>query len=138
MNNVISRGRYTHAAALPYGYELVIPRKVKQDGSFVSHQIPHHFKLSFYQNHTNNRSISHDTVHYRLRIDYEEYHIELYPNHRLVGPGAIVEQHRGSQDFLDNMQLKRLRDTQCHYHARVRDQLEESALSTCYGLVSYY
>ncbi|XP_071564716.1 A disintegrin and metalloproteinase with thrombospondin motifs 12-like [Temnothorax nylanderi] len=35
------------------------------------------------------------------------------------------------------MQLKRLRDMQCHYRARVRNQSEDSALSTCYGLVGY-
>ncbi|XP_029669787.1 A disintegrin and metalloproteinase with thrombospondin motifs 6-like [Formica exsecta] len=126
-------GRYTRAAKLPDDHELVIPRKVRSDGSFVSHQIPHHFERSFYQN----RTTSDDTVHYRLRIGLEEHHIELYPNYRLLGPGAIVEKRQGSQDFLNNMRLKRLRDTQCHYRARVRNQLEDSALSTCYGLVGY-
>lgn len=77
-----------------------------------------------------------DIVHYRLHIGQEEHHIELYPNYRLLGPSAIVEERRESQDFLHNMRLKRLRDTQCHYRAHVRNQLENSALSTCYGLVS--
>ncbi|XP_070531485.1 A disintegrin and metalloproteinase with thrombospondin motifs 12-like, partial [Cardiocondyla obscurior] len=125
-------GRYTRAD-LPDGHEVVIPRKVRSDGSFISHRIPHHFERSFYRN----RTADDDAVHYRLRIDQEEYHIELYPNHRLLGPGAIIEKRRGSQDFLNRMQLKRLQDTQCHYRARVRDQLEDSALSTCYGLVGY-
>lgn len=75
-------------------------------------------------------------MHYRLRIGHEEYHIELHPNHRLLGPGAVIEEYRGSRDFLDNMKLKRVRDTQCHYRARVRNHSEDSALSTCYGLVS--
>nr|XP_012218605.1 PREDICTED: A disintegrin and metalloproteinase with thrombospondin motifs 6-like [Linepithema humile] len=127
------RGRYTRAADLPDDHELVIPRKVRSDGSFLSHQIPHHFERSFYRN----RTTFDDAVHYRLRIDHEEYHIELYPNHRLLGPNAIIEERRGSRDFLNNMQLKRLRNTQCHYRARVRNHLEDSALSTCYGLVGY-
>jgi hypothetical protein len=126
------QGRYTRAADLPDDHELVIPRKVRSDGSFLSHQIPHHFERSFYRN----RTTFDDTVHYRLRIDYEEYHIELYPNHRLLGPNAVVEERRGSRDFLNNLQLKRLRNTQCHYRASVRNHMEDSALSTCYGLVS--
>ncbi|XP_018396966.1 PREDICTED: A disintegrin and metalloproteinase with thrombospondin motifs 6-like [Cyphomyrmex costatus] len=127
------QGRYTRAVDLPNEQEIVIPRKVRSDGSFISHQIPHHFEHSFYRN----RTTSDNAVHYRLRIDHEEYHVELYPNHRLLGPGAVVERRRGSQDFLNNMQLKRLRDMQCHYRARVRNQSEDSALSTCYGLVGY-
>ncbi|EGI62482.1 A disintegrin and metalloproteinase with thrombospondin motifs 12, partial [Acromyrmex echinatior] len=126
-------GRYTRAVDLPNEHEVVIPRKVRSDGSFISHQIPHHFERSLYQN----RTTGDDVVHYRLRIDHEEHHIELYPNHRLLGPGAVIEKRRGSQDFLNNMQLKRLRDTQCHYRARVRNQSDDSALSTCYGLVGY-
>ncbi|XP_029161313.1 A disintegrin and metalloproteinase with thrombospondin motifs 12-like [Nylanderia fulva] len=131
----IAPGRYTRAANLPDEHELVIPRKVRSDGSFVSHQIPHHFECSFYRNR--NISTSDGAVHYRLRIGHKEHHIELYPNYRLLGPAAIVEKHQGSQDFLNNMRLKRLRDTQCHYRARVRNELEDSALSTCYGLVGY-
>ncbi|XP_071637405.1 A disintegrin and metalloproteinase with thrombospondin motifs 12-like [Temnothorax longispinosus] len=127
------QGRYTRAVDLPDGHEVVIPRKVRSDGSFISHRIPHHFERSF----DRNRTTGDDAVHYRLRIDHEEHHVELYPNHRLLGPGAIIEKRRGSQDFLNNMQLKRLRDMQCHYRARVRNQSEDSALSTCYGLVGY-
>lgn len=100
----------------------------------MSHQIPHHFECSFYRNR--NISTCDDAVHYRLRIGHEEHHIELYPNYRLLGPGAIVEKRQESRDFLNNMRLKRLRDTQCHYRARVRNELKDSALSTCYGLVS--
>ncbi|KAL6256984.1 hypothetical protein P5V15_011920 [Pogonomyrmex californicus] len=123
---------YTRATHLPDEHEVVIPRKVRSDGSFISHHIPHHFERSLYRNQTTND----DVVHYRLRIDHEEHHIELYPNRHLLGPGAIVETHRGSHDFLNNMHLKRLRGMQCHYRARVRNQLDDSALSTCYGLVS--
>lgn len=128
-----SWGRYTRAVDLPDGHEVVIPRKVRSDGSFISHQIPHHFERSFYRN----RTTGDDAVHYRLRIDHEEHHVELYPNYRLLGPGAVIERRWKSQDFLNNVQLKRLRDTQCHYRARVRNQSEDSALSTCYGLVSW-
>lgn len=125
-------GRYTRAVDLPDGQEVVIPRKVRSDGSFISHQIPHHFERSSYQN----RTTGDDAIHYRLRIDHEEHHIELYPNHRLLGPGAIIEKHRSPRNFLSNIQLNRLRNTQCHYRARVRNESEDSALSTCYGLVS--
>ncbi|XP_039301999.1 A disintegrin and metalloproteinase with thrombospondin motifs 12-like isoform X2 [Solenopsis invicta] len=125
--------RYTRAADLSDEHKIVIPRRVRSDGSFISHQIPHHFERSFYRN----RTTGDDAVHYRLRIDHEEHHVELYPNRRLLGPDAIVERRWGSKNFLNNMQLKRLQDTQCHYRARVRNQSEESALSTCYGLVGY-
>ncbi|XP_026825509.1 A disintegrin and metalloproteinase with thrombospondin motifs 7 [Ooceraea biroi] len=124
---------HTPAADLPDDRQLVIPRRVRSDGSFVSHQIPHYFERTSHRNQT----ASDNFVHYRLHIDHEEYHIELYPNDQLIGPGAVVEERRDSQKFLDSMRLKRLHDMQCHYRARVRNQTGNSALSTCYGLVGY-
>ena len=109
----------------------------------MSHQIPHHFKRSYYKGRKRDELTPEDAIHYRVSIDGEEYHLELYPNYRLVGPGAAVERTRttrasvsGDEEFLLNRKLRRLRDTQCHYHARVRDHPYISALSTCYGLVS--
>ncbi|KAF7381476.1 hypothetical protein HZH66_013870 [Vespula vulgaris] len=125
-------------------YEIVVPRKVKSDGTFVSHQIPHHFKRSFYEkNVRENRAMSEDdAVHYRLLLGQKEHHLELYPSHRFCSPGAIIEEHRtGNGDdkkrFLDDLRIRRMRDRQCHYQGRVRNHPDISALSTCYGLVGY-
>ncbi|XP_043259690.1 A disintegrin and metalloproteinase with thrombospondin motifs 12-like [Colletes gigas] len=138
-------GRYTRDSEFAGGYEIVVPRKVRSDGKFVSHQIPHHFKRSFYAARTRTDTIPDDAVHYRLQIDDEEHHLELRPNHRLVAPGAVIEEHTEpksptteyNNDFLDNSKLQRMRDSQCHYQGRVHGQSENSALSTCYGLAGY-
>ncbi|XP_076627850.1 A disintegrin and metalloproteinase with thrombospondin motifs 7 [Colletes latitarsis] len=137
--------RYTRDSEFAGGYEIVVPRKVRSDGKFVSHQIPHHFKRSLYAARTRADTIPDDAVHYRLQIDDEEHHLELRPNHRLVAPGAVIEEHTEpksptteyNNDFLDNSKLQRMRDSQCHYQGRVHGQSENSALSTCYGLAGY-
>ncbi|OAD60305.1 A disintegrin and metalloproteinase with thrombospondin motifs 18 [Eufriesea mexicana] len=121
------------------GYEIVVPRKVRSDGKFVSHQIPHHFKRSFYMDRTATDRVPDDAVHYRLQIDDEEHHLELRPNSR-----AVTEEHGVSritkagnnEDFLRNVKLRGIHDAQCHYQGRVHGQSGNSALSTCYGLVS--
>ncbi|XP_068987974.1 A disintegrin and metalloproteinase with thrombospondin motifs 7-like [Bombus flavifrons] len=59
--------------------------------------------------------------------------------------GAIVEEHEVSRtsksgdndDFLKNVKLRGIRDSQCHYQGRVLGQSGNSALSTCYGLAGY-
>ncbi|XP_012140615.2 A disintegrin and metalloproteinase with thrombospondin motifs 7 isoform X2 [Megachile rotundata] len=138
-------GRYTRDVEFSGGYEIIVPRKVRADGKFVSHQIPHHFKRSFYAARSHKNTLPDDSVHYRLQIGGEDHHLELRPNHRLVAPDAVIEEHRGScnsksgnnEDFLKNVKLQRMRDSQCHYQGRVRGQSENSALSTCYGLAGY-
>lgn len=132
----------------PEGYKIVVPRKVKSDGTFVSHQIPHHFKRSFYERNLreSRATLEDDAVHYRVLLGEKEHHLELYPSHRFCSPGAIIEEHRTSisddrrESFLDDLQIRRIRDGQCHYQVRVRNHPDISALSTCYGLVSkcYY
>nr|XP_034196361.1 A disintegrin and metalloproteinase with thrombospondin motifs 7-like isoform X1 [Osmia lignaria] len=137
------RGRYTRDVEFSDEYEIVVPRKVRSDGKFLSHQIPHHFKRSFYAARSNRDIVPDDSVHYRLKIGDKEHHLELEPNHRLVAPGAVIEEQRGScncknnEDFLKNIKLQRMCDAQCHYLGRVRGQSENSALSTCYGLAGY-
>ena len=62
----------------------------------------------------------------------------------IVHSGAVIEDHRASRspkvgnddDFLKSVKLQKMRDTQCHYQGRVHGQSGNSALSTCYGLVS--
>lgn len=56
--------------------------------------------------------------------------------------GAVIEEHRGSAEsgsndnLLKDAKLKGMRDSQCHYLGRVHGHSGDSALSTCYGLVS--
>ncbi|XP_061932561.1 A disintegrin and metalloproteinase with thrombospondin motifs 16-like [Apis cerana] len=126
------------------GYEIVVPRKVGSDGKFVSHQIPHHFKRSLYApaDRGGGGRVEDDAVHYRLKIGQKDYHLELRPNPSLVAPGAVIEEHRGSAEsgsndnLLKDAKLKGMRDSQCHYLGRVHGHSGDSALSTCYGLVS--
>lgn len=52
--------------------------------------------------------------------------------------GAVIEEHRSesNDNFLRDAKLKKMRDSQCHYLGRVHGHSGNSALSTCYGLVS--
>ncbi|KAF7997831.1 hypothetical protein HCN44_009229 [Aphidius gifuensis] len=120
-------------------YQIVIPRKVSADGTFLSHKIPHHFKRSHYKNKNESNKSTNDAVHYRLTIEGIEHHLELYPNHQLLSPGAVLEKRRISKTkkSLDNVDFKKIRDTQCHYHGNAGNQNEKCALSTCYGLAGY-
>ncbi|XP_046737728.1 A disintegrin and metalloproteinase with thrombospondin motifs 12-like [Diprion similis] len=138
------RGRYTREVRASGEFEIVVPRKVLTDGQFLSYQLPHHYKRSYYKDRHRDEMTPDDMVHYRVAIDGEEHHLELYPNHKLLSPGAVLEdrileagQPATDEDFLRNGRIRRLRDTECHYHGGVRDHNENSALSACYGLAGY-
>ncbi|XP_048507994.1 A disintegrin and metalloproteinase with thrombospondin motifs 3-like isoform X1 [Athalia rosae] len=139
------RGRYTRDDRITRNYEIVVPRKVMIDGRFISYQIPHHYKRSHYRNRRREKMTPDDIVHYRVAIDGQEHHLEMYPNHKLFGPGAVLETRNSETgqsaatgtEFLKDTKMRRLRDTECHYHGNVRDHDGNSALSTCYGLAGY-
>ncbi|XP_024946989.1 A disintegrin and metalloproteinase with thrombospondin motifs 6 isoform X2 [Cephus cinctus] len=141
----LGKGRYSRNIPLDEDCEIVVPRKVRSDGRFISHSIPHHFKRTFYGDRARKEMTPDDALHYRLRINGVEHHLELYPNNRLVGPGAVLERRilkghaepPSDEAFLRGSTFKRLRDTQCHYQGGVREHQQSSALSTCYGLAGY-
>lgn len=75
---------------------------------------------------------------FELRTEVKEKWNECF----VTFTGAVIEEHRrstesGSNDnFLRDAKLKGMHDAQCHYLGRVHGHSGDSALSTCYGLVS--
>lgn len=131
---VFKLGRYGQE---PSRYELVIPQKVSHSGEFVSNMIPHHYKLSYYSNRKPSELGPEDMVHYLVPITGEMHHLELSPNHALLSPGAVLETRQsGGDTLIPSMDLRKVRDVQCHFNGRVRNHKgSRVALSTCYGLV---
>ncbi|KAF5299313.1 hypothetical protein FQA39_LY02486 [Lamprigera yunnana] len=117
-------------------YEVVIPRKVTDLGSFVSHQLLHHYKRDYYANRDRSSMGPEDMVHYTIPIAGEEHHVQLVPNNGLVAPGMVVEVHDGKE--IADRKIRRLRNAQCHYTGIVQGHDNSLvALSTCSGLTGY-
>jgi hypothetical protein len=115
-------------------YEISIPWKVTQDGSFLSHQLNHHVS------HRNARSISsqnQNTVHYKLTLNNEEVHMQVVPNHRLYAPGTVIERRKGKFRNVSDSEIRRIHDKMCYFVGEVKGHPgSKVALSTCNGLVS--
>lgn len=108
-------------------YEVVYPIKVTEDGDFISHYIPQHFKKKRNAN-------SNNKIHYVLSNSDKSYLIELSPNFKLLSPGLVTETHRG--DTIKKRQIEKYPQKQCFYRGKIKN-LHNShvALSTCSGLV---
>lgn len=77
-------------------------------------------------------------VHYLVPISGETHHLELHPNHGLLSKGAVIEtrQSNGDSVVTGEAALRKVRDVQCHYSGRIRNQPDsKAAVSTCFGLV---
>jgi hypothetical protein len=98
-------GRYTRNIK---DYEVLAPRN--QDGDFLSYSLPHFYEHD--PSRRRKRSLPDDSqkVHYGLRFDGKDHHVELWPNHDFISPGMMI----------DNVKIRRANITRCHYTGRVR------------------
>lgn len=127
-------GRYGRE---PAHYEVVIPQKISEYGDFLTHMIPHHYKLSYYKVKRESDMNSYDAVHYMVPIAGEAHHLELLPNTDMASPSLVIETH-GEEG---PPTIKRAGDIQCYFQGTVKGEKDSSAaISTCHGLVStlYY
>lgn len=108
-------------------YEIVYPIKVREDGNFVSHFIPHYFKMK-------RNADSNDKLHYVLSNSEKSYLIELTPNINLLSPGMVTEIHRGN--VIKKRSFQKSPKNQCFYRGKIKG-VDNSyvALTTCHGLV---
>ncbi|CRL05730.1 CLUMA_CG018759, isoform A [Clunio marinus] len=112
---------------------LIIPRKVNNEGDFISHDLVHHHAHDYYNEETGD-SEDHK-VHYHIDLHNETLHLELEPSTSFVAPMMIVERHKRD---LRERHKKSHHKTQCHYHGKIRGhQHSKVALSTCNGLAGY-
>jgi hypothetical protein len=129
-------GRYTRNIE---NYQILIPKKVSQNGEFLSYSLPH-----FYERDTNvrrKRSFPDDAekVHYSLKFNGEDHHVELWPNHDLISPGMMIEERGpGASRDINKIKLRPANSTQCHYAGRVKGHDgSRLALSACDGISGF-
>lgn len=103
------------------------PIKVKEDGNFISHFIPHYFKKR--------RNVNvNDKLHYILSNSEKSYLIELNPNEKLLSPGMVMEIHRGNS--FKKRDIQKSPEKRCYYRGKIKGVNNSYvALSTCHGLV---
>jgi hypothetical protein len=77
---------------------VLAPRKLNQDGDFLSYSLPHSYEHD--PSRRRNRSLTDDSekVHYGLTFDGKDHHldgeskklkVELWPKHYFISPGMI-------------------------------------------------
>lgn len=116
-------------------YEMVIPRKVTEDGKFLSHDLTHHHFEEFNNNSASRRikrSTGRPVLNYHIPITtYDEpLHLELWPSIDFMSPHLVVERRSNSEPRTSQPHASR-----CHYQGAIRDQpSSQVAISACDGL----
>ncbi|PNF34596.1 hypothetical protein B7P43_G05875 [Cryptotermes secundus] len=119
-------------------YELLVPRKVDHQGSFVSYSLPH-----FFERDTNrwkrNARFDDERVHYGIHFDGKDHVVEMWPNHGLLAPGFLVETRpSGAATDLNKVKIRSVGDTQCHYTGWIKGEHgSRVALSVCNGIAGH-
>jgi hypothetical protein len=128
-------------------YELVIPRKVTEDGHFLSHDLNHHYANVEEESDVKatdggrrrRRSVG-AAVNYHISVGLlgheQPLHLELWPSSDFLAPGLVVER-RADNQTTPKRSPPTLEATQCHYQGAIRGQPgSQVAISACNGLVS--
>jgi hypothetical protein len=125
-------GRYTRDVS---DYQLLVPRKVDHQGSFVSYSLPNFFHQDTKRRRREAR-LDDEKVHYGIHFDGSDHVVELWPNHGLLSPGFVVETRAsGAASDLNKVKIRSVDNTQCFYFGRVKGQDDSRvALSLCSGL----
>lgn len=129
--------RYTRDVHEP---ELLIPRRVLEDGSFSTYSLSNFYNRYETGGERGKRSTgtADDKLHLVLSFSGIDHHVELSPYHEFISPDMVVET-RGigvSRNLNDGLKFRRASDQQCHYRGHVRDHpYSRAALSLCNGVV---
>nr|CAD7570254.1 unnamed protein product [Timema californicum] len=122
-------GRYTRDI---HDYELVVPQKVNEDGSFLTYSLPY-----FYERFSGDRRKRQPDikVHYALHFNGDLHHIELEPNYDLLSPAMVVESKRND---IRNSKFTSPKSQQCHFIGTIRGHRNSrAAISLCEGMAGY-
>jgi hypothetical protein len=111
--------------------------KVDHQGSFVSHSLPNFFKQDT-KRRKRDVHLDSERVHYGIHLDGKDRVLELWPNHRLLSSGLVLETRQsGAAIDLNKLKIRSVEDTQCHYTGWIKGKPgSRVALSTCSGIVS--
>lgn len=140
--------RYTRDVQNP---ELLIPRRVTEDGSFLTYVLPKFYDREELEarkkraadananTETDANDLADQKLHLVLPFNGADHHVELTPYHEFISPDMVVET-RGGGAFTDpnnGLRFKRVSDLQCHYRGHIRGHRNSrAALSLCDGVVS--
>jgi hypothetical protein len=121
-------------------YEVVTPRKVTEDGRFLSHDLDHHYTddKGTDGGHKTKRSVG-AVVNYHIALGLlgheQALHLQLWPSRDFLAPGLVVE--RRADNSTPRRSPPSLVATHCHYQGTIRGQPgSQVAMSACNGLVS--
>jgi len=137
VNDTENEGKYTNNIE---GYQVLVPRKADQDGSFLSYSLPHFYDRDTNTRKKRNASNDSEKVHYNLTFNGKSHHVEMWPNHDFMSPGLVKEEW-GPDAALDvkKVTIRRLKNSQGYYTGLVRGHSgSRLALSACDGLSEYF
>jgi hypothetical protein len=129
-------GRYTRNIK---DYEVLVPRKVDQNGTFLSYSLPHFYERDMRMRRKRESVNDSDKVYYSLTFNGESHHVEMWPTHDIISPGlAIEERGPGATLDVDKISIRPAKSLHCHYTGRVKGyNASRVAMSVCSGMSGY-
>ncbi|XP_025267750.1 A disintegrin and metalloproteinase with thrombospondin motifs 7 [Camponotus floridanus] len=133
----VYHGRYTRDI---HGPELLIPRRVSDDGSFSTYSLPNFYNRREISGRDKRSLGMIDKLHLVLPFNGIDHHVELSPYHEFISPDMVVET-RGAgigTNLDEGLRFRRASDRQCHYRGTIRGHdNSRAALSLCDGVTGY-
>lgn len=128
-------GRYTQDI---HDYEVLVPHKIDEYGSFVSYSLPNFFEQDSKRPKRHAR-LDHERVHYSIHFGGRDHMVEMWPNHRLLSPGLVLEtRSSGVATDLNKLKIRSVENKHCHYTGRIKGERgSRVALSVCSGLAGH-
>jgi len=122
-----------------HGPELLIPRRVSDDGSFSTYSLPNFYNRREISGRDKRSLGTIDKLHLVLPFNGIDHHVELSPYHEFISPDMVVETRGAgiSTNLDEGLRFRRASDRQCHYRGTIRGHdNSRAALSLCDGVVS--
>ncbi|EFN73626.1 A disintegrin and metalloproteinase with thrombospondin motifs 7 [Camponotus floridanus] len=133
----VYHGRYTRDI---HGPELLIPRRLSDDGSFSTYSLPNFYNRREISGRDKRSLGMIDKLHLVLPFNGIDHHVELSPYHEFISPDMVVET-RGAgigTNLDEGLRFRRASDRQCHYRGTIRGHdNSRAALSLCDGVTGY-
>lgn len=128
-------------------YDLFTPISTDSGGHFLSHLLSANHKHRIKRNVPSSSEQTDNRLYFNVTAFGKEFHLRLWPNSRLVAPGATVEWHEETSEPGNNTEntthtvsiLKREQlKSDCSFIGDITDVPGASvAINNCDGLVSF-
>jgi hypothetical protein len=88
-------------------YEVLAPRKLTQDGDFLSYSLTHFYEHDLSRRRKRSLPDDSEKVHYGLTFDGKDHHVELWPKHYFISPGMMIEEQGvGASLDINNVKIR--------------------------------